>query len=448
MLTKELSRRKFLAASAVAVIGTALSACAPTPAPAEVAGEDPVVPEPALKEAVTIRFAGRTGVQGDHFVERARAFEEEYPEIKVEVELAPGEEYHQKMEIQFAGGTQADTFWTVLLAGLYHRYATKGELLPLDDYIAAHGYDLDVFYPETIDASRIDGTIYGLAWICHPGRVGNFYNVTMLEDEGMEPPPTDGDWDFVDLVEKAKALTKDTTGDGRIDQFGFRPGTDLWSVFVWYRSCGAEFFNEDGTQCVMDSDEGMQAVQYLHDLYHVHKVAPTPEQIIDMMFETGKVGMYQAGYWGASARDRIGDRFEMSSTPLPKGPAGVMGSMYEFDPNCIYRQSRHPEESFEFLKWMANQETGIRIAEVGSVPGARPDVWEHPRLTQDPMHVVMADIMSEVMPFRGPGNYRGLEVQDAITQGLTPIWLGDASPEEVVPDVATEVQRILDQPPL
>ena len=167
-------------------------------------------------------------------------------------------------------------------------------------------------------------------------------------------------------------------------------------------------------------------------------------QVIDMMFETGKVANYVSGYWGISAKGRVGDRFVMGCAPGPKGSAGVNGSMFEFDPICMYSKCKFPAEAFEFQKWMANQETGIRIAEVGSVPGARPDVWESPRLTSEPMHVVWSEMMAACEPFRGPGNYRGNEVNDAVVQGLGALWLNKGTVEEIVPQVTKDVQTILD----
>ncbi|MEN6479101.1 MAG: extracellular solute-binding protein [Anaerolineales bacterium] len=454
MANSKLSRRHFLAGAASLGAGVVLAACAPkaTPAPAaeqpaeEPAGQAAEQPaaEPAAQEAVTIRFNARTGIQGDHFSERARAFEQEYPNIKIKEEYFPDTEYHQKLEVMFAGGTAADTFWTILLSGLYARYSIHGLVMPIDDLIAADNYDLSVFYPTVADAIKVQGASYGLPWVCHPGRIGSFYNKTLYEEAGIELPPADGEWNLDDLLPQAKELTRDTDGDGKIDQFGFMPNTETWGIQVWLRSFGSDLFSEDGTKCIMDSEEGMEAFQFLYDLYHVHKVAPTPEQVIDMMFETGRVANYISGYWGISAKARVGDRFEMGCAPMPKGPAGVMGSMFEFDPICIYSKCQHPTEAFEWLNWLANQETGIRIAEVGSVPGARPDVWESPRLTKEPMHVVWANMMANCMPFRGPGNFRGNEIDDAVKQGLGALWENKGTPKEIVPQVAKSVQEILD----
>jgi hypothetical protein len=56
--------------------------------------------------------------------------------------------------------------------------------------------------------------------------------------------------------------------------------------------------------------------------------------------------------------------------------------------------------------------------------------------------------MYEVMPFRGPGNFRGLEVIDTYAQSMAPLWLGQGTPEEIVPEVTQKIQEILDKPPV
>ncbi len=440
MCNVRVSRRQFMQLGGMSIGAVALAACVPATSDVSPAGGA------AGEEPVVIRFHGRTGVQGDHFIERARAFEEENPGITIKEELFPHAEYHQKMEVLLAGQTIGDTFWTVLLSGLYHRYANQGVLLALDDMVAADEYDLGVFFPESLVAASHEGALYSLPWICHPGRVGCFYNKQLLADNGLEEPPEDGDWTFGDLLEYATVLTQDTDGDGQVDQFGMQPGLDPFSLLVWARASGGEIYNEEGDTSLLDSEETLSAVRFVYDLMHTHNVAPSPDQMTSDMFVSGRIGMAQSGYWGQSWRHRIGDRFDLGAVPMPKGPAGVSGSMYEFDPACIYAGSQHPEEAFAWVKWLANKETGIRIAEAGSVPGSRPDVWEDARLTQFPIHNVFTQIMYNVLPFRGPGNFRGLEIRDTYTNGMDPVWLGNEEPESVVPTVSAKLQEVLDKP--
>jgi hypothetical protein len=62
------------------------------------------------------------------------------------------------------------------------------------------------------------------------------------------------------------------------------------------------------------------------------------------------------------------------------------------------------------------------------------------------MHNVFAKMMAEVMPFRGPGNFRGNEVSDAFVQGTGALWLNKGTPKEIVPEVTRNIQAVLDMP--
>jgi len=167
-----------------------------------------------------------------------------------------------------------------------------------------------------------------------------------------------------------------------------------------------------------------------------------------MMFDTGRVAMWLTGVWGARARGRVGDRFEIGGVPMAKGPAGHLGlgSMFEFDPLCIYKNCEHPDAAFEWLKWMTNQESGIRLAEHGMAPGARPDVWGSPRLVGDPLFDMFAVVMDEVLPYRGPWNFRALEIYGAFQGTMDLLWLGKGTPEEIVPQAVQAVQDVLEMP--
>ena len=116
MTVKKVSRRRFLSASAIVMTGVMAAACKPKVVEVEkvitkeverivketviIAGTPQVVEKvvkqtvvvkkevtaaPAKAEPVTIRYHGRTGVQGDYFDARARDFEQRYPNITVKI---------------------------------------------------------------------------------------------------------------------------------------------------------------------------------------------------------------------------------------------------------------------------------------------------------------------------------------------------------------------------
>jgi hypothetical protein len=115
---------------------------------------------------------------------------------------------------------------------------------------------------------------------------------------------------------------------------------------------------------------------------------------------------------------------------------------------CVTAESPYPEESFEWIKFLCNKDSGLKLWRTGVVPGARPDVWEAPEPSEDPNHVVFADALAQGMPeFQMPANGRNAEYINTMWQGLDPLWVGDETDaEEVVTKLVPALQAVLDSP--
>lgn len=82
--------------------------------------------------------------------------------------------------------------------------------------------------------------LYGLAYSL-------YYNTALFAEEGITDPPAT--WD--EFVETAQRLTKDTDGDGDIDQWGFalagqRVSNNVHQAFIRGLQNGGELYTEDG----------------------------------------------------------------------------------------------------------------------------------------------------------------------------------------------------------
>ena len=91
------------------------------------------------------------------------------------------------------------------------------------------------------------------------------YNKKLFDEAGVDYPRDD--WILEEFLEKAKRLTKDRNGDGRIDQYGFRGGLDC-SAF------GAQILAEDGSRACCNTPQMVRHLQFHLDLAHKWRVAP------------------------------------------------------------------------------------------------------------------------------------------------------------------------------
>jgi len=423
--------------------GIIMAACtapvAPAAAPAESTGG-----EAAAGDKTGVRFHARVGVQGDYYTEMANQFNTEHPDIEVTVETFPNDEFFEKIATMIAGGTVGDAMWTASILN-YYNYAAAGVLMTLDDLIAKDSYDLSVFYPVGVQACQVDGKMHGLPWIVHPGRVGLYYNKTAFEKAGMDVPSAD--WTYDDLVENAKAMTSDTGDQGT--QWGFLPDTGYFGLVMPIRSYGGDWMNPEGTECTVDSEAGITALKLWEQFFQTDKVAPTPAQVdaADQMWASGRIVMIQSGYWGQSWGKNLVKDFEWMVAPMPKGPAGSRG-MFEMDANVIFSSTKVADAAWEYLKTLSTKEAGIKIAQAGSVPGGRPDVWEDPVLNDFAPHAVFTEIMKTIDPLVVPNNFRYQELEVIAKNELDPVWLGEEKIDDMIDELTSAIQQTMDMPRL
>ncbi|MFN8493875.1 MAG: extracellular solute-binding protein [Caldilineaceae bacterium] len=440
-MTEKLSRRAFLRTTAVASAGLALVACAP-PAPAT-GGGGAAAPSTGKTK---IRFHGRVGTQGDYYTEMAKAFNGTQDKIEVTVEAFPGTdpEYLQKITTMISGGTIGDAMWVASIH-IYYSYAAAGVYVPIDDFIAKDKYDLSPFYPVAMQNLKVADKLYGLPWIVHPGRAGLWYNKALFK-AGNQAEPTK-DWTYDDLTNAAKALT--VQEGGQTKQWGLLPERDYFGLAIPIRSYGGDWFNKEGTKVTVGEEPAVAGLKTIADIFKAG-YAPTPSQVTGgygEMFTSGHVAMWQSGYWGAAVIKSQSKDMDFGVVAMPKGPKGSH-AMFEFDSNVILKTSKAPEAAWEFVKYLSTKEAGVRIAELGSVPGGRADVWDDPKLQAIPSHVVFAEIMKTIDPLLLPANFRYQEVFQVVENTLAPVWLTEKTLDNVLGDLTNGLQQVLDKPKL
>ena len=444
--------------TAVAAAGASLAACTP-----QVVKETVVVEKQVEKEVTKIvekekivevktdptliRFHGRMGTQGDHFIHFAKLFSDDhFPDVYVKTENFPGADYYTKLNTMLAGGTVGDGFW-IYLGGGFRRYAATGQYAALDDIVDETGYDLTQFYPEAVEGCKYNGKLYGLPWCLHFG-CGNilYYNKPMLDAAGIAYP--DETWTYDDLLEAAKELTNPDEG-----VFGFLSSAGGCAGQIHFpRAWGGDVTNPEGTKTLINSEESIAGLQFLSDLFHVHKVSPLPSQVqvgTYQMFAANKLAMFVSGFWGKTVGDYVAPGV-WGAAPSPLGPAG-RGHVFYIDINSVTANSEHPKETFDYLTYLSSYDAGMDVYQVRkSIPGARPDVWESEAALADPHFQAAAWTVKEGIPppQYGPANFREAEYAAALAEGLESVWIGEAELRDVIDLTAERAQAILDKPSL
>ena len=163
-------------------------------------------------------------------------------------------------------GLEADlvTVWPELAQWLGRR----GLLLPLNRFIGTDRETLNrEFFPVSLDRYWADGALFALPVSAAPQML--YYDAERFRAQGISPP-ADSTWDWDDLVENAAKLTT-YREDGTVQRWGL----DAHSQELWWSlwQNGADLLDPDTLGCRLQEPAASEALQFVHDLIHKHRVS-------------------------------------------------------------------------------------------------------------------------------------------------------------------------------
>jgi multiple sugar transport system substrate-binding protein len=333
--------------------GAVLAACAPqaTPAPTQAPGEEeaPAAEPSGGEEVVNLRFMSWAGI----FDDLVAAFNESHPNIQVEMAISPWSGYAEKQLTQLAAGTNPEINW--VQASFWPMLVRRNVWAVIDDYLVnedVEGLDID-----PVLWAGYEGKAYGVP-AHNPAPRGLNYNIALFNEAGVELPDF-ADWTMDDMDAAAKAIASPP------DIWGCQANFSAWFLdFVL--SNGGSLYNEDETECTLNSPEAREAFKYSVDWLCESKIAPTPadqELLGENVFASEKIGMtitvvMDWDTFGASTQDYAMDAWVCL---LPKMPGGERLSTAQAHPFSIPADSEYIDEAWEFIRWYIWDETAIDI---------------------------------------------------------------------------------------
>jgi multiple sugar transport system substrate-binding protein len=426
-------RRPYLITMGGALSGALAAACG---AQAE---KPDGVPANRARPPATLRLNYRTE---KWIPERVKEFADAHPWITVEPIPNSG---YEKLLVMVAAGEMGDIVWDSVGVGAYYQLGSQGHFKVLDPLVGRDKFDLKQYYPSAIDTARFEGKLLGLPSTTHPSHLGLFFNVNLFAEAGIKPPAAN--WTVNDLLEAARRLSRPP------DRWGIETETAYPPTLVWLRTFGGEFLNPAtlGSRPAIDRAPTKQALQWLYDLRHRHRVHPV-HGVDKATFRDGNVAMRQTLMTGYQNFPRqAGDRFKVDAVLLPKGPGGHRGSQRHVGLFEMNARSRYPDDAWDLHKWLTDKESALRQARLDSgIPGARPDAWNEPEFAGQPMFKIFKDLMDKepIGPVAVPANFRMPEIQQLAEKQLEPLWTGEQSPDQVIAASMGPFQALLDRPRL
>ncbi|NCD05624.1 MAG: sugar ABC transporter substrate-binding protein [Spirochaetia bacterium] len=374
-------------------------------------------------------------------IDTVKAFNEQNPDIHVEIIDIASSDYTQKLSIMLNGGSDLDTFF-VKDADTTKSLYDKGQIEVLNSYIEKDNFDLKEYNGLTKNFTFDNGNIAGL-----PARADwyvMYYNKGIFDKAGMDYPSND--WTWSDFEKMAKQLT---SGSGPDKTYGALLHTWQAMVINW----GVQ----DGKHTIMDSDYSFIKPYYEMAL----RMQNVDKSIMDYgtlktggihyssPFLTGKIGMLPMGTWFMTTlldKVKTGESsVDWAVATLPHAENVPQGyTVGAATPLCINKASSKKDAAWRFVKFVTGSEGSQIYASVGAIPGRNNDSTLDLICDIEGMPETLKPALETTnISFDRPGVDKVAEINRMMGEVHSLIMLGESSIDDGIAEMELRNKEIL-----
>lgn len=375
--------------------------------------EEPESTAPAEAESVGEGPAEGTievwamGTEGENLGDFAATFQDDNPDVTVNVTAVPWDAAHDKIATAIAAGETPDV--SLIGTTWMGEFGASGGLDPTP----ADLIDESEFFEAAWDSTVVEDTSYGVPWYVETRVL--FYRTDLAEAAGYAEPPANWD-DLKDMVSKIQA-------GGAEWGISLPPGgTGSWQTFLpfaWQN--GAEVF--DGEAFTLDTPELTDALEYYKTYFDE---GLTPDTVLEpgaleSGFVNGSIGAFISGPWHVGLINEQGgaefaDKFAVAPLPSGEQQASFVGG----GNLAVFADSDNRDAAWKFVQWLSEPETQQSWYETVNDLPAVPAAWESGALAEDEMLAVF-----------------GEQLETAVSPPAVPTW------EQVAAQIDAEIEKVV-----
>lgn len=386
----------------------------------------------------------------------------------VDFQVTTQDEYKKTLTGMMTSGEMPDVFYVGPEA--VADYSKNGYLANLTPLLKENNISTDDMYQNVLDVYKFDGTTTGKGDLyALPKDSSTFayaYNKDLFDKAGIAYPDPAKPYTYDEFVKVAQALTKDTDGDGEIDQWGAGfADAFMLHQFIW--SNGASFLSDDHKKINIDTPEFKDALQKYVDLTLKYKVTPTAEQDASLgvyqRWLAGQEAFYACGTWDVGAfmdKETFPYNWDLTAYPtLSTGKTTTWNGTVGF---TISDKSKNKAAALKLISYLTTNLDGQK--ELSGVTGGEsiqlPNIQSYAQ--NDFVKAVNEGTVkypTNVQVFfnylNGTDTYSGrlmettytpnAEWSDLFFEGLPNVKNGSVTVDKFIADVKTKMQESLDK---
>ncbi|WP_404405761.1 sugar ABC transporter substrate-binding protein [Jeotgalibacillus malaysiensis] len=368
------------------------------------------------------------GEEGKLLDEMTAAYEEENPDVTVNVQAIPWDQAYDKLLTAVASGNGPDvlqlgTTWVT-------EFADAGALLDLSEYMEDYpNFNPDNYFEGAQASMEYDGATVGIPWYVETRTM--YYRTDLLEEVGYSEPPAT--WD--ELKDAATKLSE--TGD---NVYGLDIDlNDQITPFIFAWQNGFEFDTENPN---FTSPEFKGAIEY-YTSYFEEGISTTTEGIdIIQAFKDGQKPIFFSGPWminiiNDQAPELEGDWAVATMPANEENVSSIGGANFS-----VFHTSENVEGALDFISYMTETETQLEWMEKSNTLPSRTESWEDPALADSEMYSVFGEQLENTQA--APQIKEWERVAQELLSSIERINIGGADIDEELEAFNTKVDGIIE----
>ncbi len=321
-------------------------------------------------EAVTLRITSWQSPEENAIdAVEFHSFEAAHPGVRIVNDpVSNSAEYREKVLTSIGAGTPPDVF---LLDGIdVAAFAKRDVVLDLQPFAERVGVLTGLFFPQVLEPFRVNGKLVAFPKGFSP--MVYYYNRELFARAGIAPPKNG--WTQEEFLAAVRALTRDTNGDGTVDQWGTILDRRLYAWQAWIWSAGADVLTPDGRHATgaIDQAAAESTLKFLTDLPR-RGYAPPPSAaggalgFEQRLFYSGRLGLLTSGHWMIPRLRRYLEqgRVKLGVVSVPRTQGHQVKTPLFASGWAVPYNTPHRKFAVELAAWMVRADAQRRRAASG-----------------------------------------------------------------------------------
>lgn len=439
MTKTQMSRRRWLAAGSTGLGAVALAACG--------AADGQAGGQSTAGKGKAVLMTQGSDINDEN---RYKPIVDEYNARKgpVTIEMMQGgggaTDQQAKLITLIVSGSPPDVFWTH--ANISPTMVKLNLVAPFDTYIKNDkDFKLTNYFESALKNYEAGGKQYGIPR--EATAMVMVVNKELFQKNGVGLPTDNWTWD--DFLKAAQAMSKPSANQTwGTSQWGGKLSMAYYPyVKVW--SEGGDLLDATRTKFTLHQSPGVDQIQWLADLMHKFKVAPTtdeyPGATLKEAWATGRIGMVPSIPVITDYKDAT---FDWDYYPLPRGSKGRVTRSASAG-HSMTAASKNKDAAWEVIKFLGSKSTFEHWAKIGLTIPAHKEVATGPLVLNPSLPPKSAKVAQDAFAYARPEPITGDwgSVSGEISKALATVFAGTTTAGAALTAIVPVVESFLNKSP-